>query len=61
MLNLVTPIQETRANQSSTDEGKADVLRSLLTRRFGPLPTWRSCASSTLTWNNSIFGDLDDY
>lgn len=56
MLNLVTPIQETRAYQSifaegeSTGkvkgkaegmaEGKASVLKRLAARRFGPLPEW---------------------
>jgi predicted transposase YdaD len=56
MLNLVTPIQETRAYQSifaegkiegkaegkaeGNAEGKASVLKRLLTRRFGALPTW---------------------
>jgi len=44
MLNLVTPIQETKAYQSIFDEGKAEGkaedLKRLLTRRFGPLPVW---------------------
>lgn len=56
MLNLVTPIQETVAWQSifaegkaegvaegtakGKAEGKAEGLSRLLTRRFGPLPTW---------------------
>ncbi len=54
MLNLVTPIQETKAYQSifaegeakgevkgkaeGKAEGKADSLKRLLARRFGPLP-----------------------
>ena len=46
MLNLVTPIQETKAYQPIYAEGKADgkaegkaeSLKRLLTRRFGPLP-----------------------
>lgn len=50
MLNLVTPIQETKAYQSifaegdakgeakGKAEGKAESLKRLLTRRFGPLP-----------------------
>ncbi|MFB1488276.1 MULTISPECIES: DUF2887 domain-containing protein [unclassified Thiocapsa] len=42
MLNLVTPIQETKACQSiyaeGKTEGKAETLKRLLTRRFGPLP-----------------------
>jgi hypothetical protein len=38
MLNLVTPIQETKAYQSIYAEGKAESLKRLLTRRFGPLP-----------------------
>jgi predicted transposase YdaD len=54
MLNLVTPIQETKAYQSifaegevkgkaegkteGKTEGKAESLKRLLTRRFGPLP-----------------------
>jgi len=56
MLNLVTPIQETKAYQSIFAEGKAEgevkgevkgkakgkaeSLERLLTRRFGPLPAW---------------------
>jgi hypothetical protein len=40
MLNLVTPIQETRAYQSIFAEGKVSVLKRQLTRRFGVLPTW---------------------
>ncbi|NEX23093.1 DUF2887 domain-containing protein [Thiorhodococcus mannitoliphagus] len=52
MLNLVTPIQETRAYQSifaegkaegeakGKAEGKASALRRQLTRRFGALPDW---------------------
>ncbi len=38
MLNLVTPIQETKAYQSIYAEGKAESLKRLLTRRCGPLP-----------------------
>ena len=42
MLNLVTPIQETRAYQSIFAEGeakgKANTLKRQLTHRFGPLP-----------------------
>jgi hypothetical protein len=44
MLNLVTPIQETRAYQSifseGEAEGKASTLKRLLTRRFGTVPAW---------------------
>ncbi len=44
MLNLVTPIQETKAYQSIFAEGKAEgksgTLRRQLTRRFGALPAW---------------------
>ena len=48
MLNLVTPIQETKAYQSifaegevkGKAEGKAESLKRLLVRRFGPLPVW---------------------
>jgi predicted transposase YdaD len=48
MLNLVTPIQETRAYQSifaegkieGKAEGKVSVLKRQLTRRFGALPAW---------------------
>ncbi|MBK1733514.1 DUF2887 domain-containing protein [Thiococcus pfennigii] len=52
MLNLVTPIQETKAYQSIFAEGKAEgetegeakgraeSLKRLLVRRFGPLPAW---------------------
>jgi predicted transposase YdaD len=52
MLNLVTPIQETRAYQSifaegeakgkaeGKAEGKAGTLKRQLTLRFGALPAW---------------------
>ena len=48
MLDLVTPIQETKAYQSifaegeakGQVEGKAEGLKRLLTRRFGSLPVW---------------------
>ncbi|WP_338115188.1 DUF4351 domain-containing protein [Thiocapsa imhoffii] len=56
MLNLLTPIQETRAYQSIFAEGKAEgeaegeakgeakgkasTLKRLSTRRFGPVPAW---------------------
>jgi hypothetical protein len=48
MLNLLTPIEETRGYQSIKAEGKAEGkaeakaedLTRLLTRRFGPLPAW---------------------
>jgi len=52
MLNLVTPIQETKAYQSifaegkaegkaeGETEGRAESLKRLLVRRFGPLPVW---------------------
>ncbi|WPL19395.1 UDP-glucose 4-epimerase [Thiorhodovibrio winogradskyi] len=48
MLNLVTPIQKTKAYQSifaegevkGKTEGKAESLKRLLVRRFGPLPVW---------------------
>ena len=48
MLNLVTPIQETKAYQSifaegvakGRDEGKADDLKRLLRRRFNIMPAW---------------------
>jgi predicted transposase YdaD len=52
MLNVVTPIQETKAYQSifaegkaagkaeGKAEGKAGILRRQLTRRFGALPAW---------------------
>ena len=56
MLNLVTPIQETKAYQSIFAEGRAEGeaegkaegkaeaksedLHRLLTRRFGELPSW---------------------
>jgi predicted transposase YdaD len=52
MLNLVTPIQETKAYQSIYAEGLVDgeargeakanarTLQHQLTRRFGPLPAW---------------------
>lgn len=52
MLNLVTPIQETRAYQSifaegeakgeakGESKGKASTLKRQLMRRFGPVPAW---------------------
>ena len=52
MLNVLTPLEETRAYQSifakgeakgkteGKAEGKADDLKRLLARRFGPLPRW---------------------
>ena len=48
MLNLVTPIQETKAYQSifaegkveGKAEGKAEDLKRLLKRRFNTLPPW---------------------
>ncbi|WP_300971369.1 hypothetical protein [Thiocapsa sp.] len=46
MLNLVTPIQETKAYQSIYAEGKAESLKRLLTRRFGPLPAGQSSGST---------------
>jgi hypothetical protein len=58
MLNLLTPIEETRGYQSIKAEGKAEGMAAgmaagkaeakaedlarLLTRRFGPLPEWAS-------------------
>jgi len=44
MLNILVPIEETRAYQSifakGEAKGEAKSLKRLLTRRFGPLPTW---------------------
>ncbi len=44
MLNVLTPLEETRAYQSifakGEAKGKADDLKRLLARRFGPLPRW---------------------
>ena len=48
MLNLITPIEETRAYQSIFEEGedkgkaagKASTLKRLLARRFGSVPAW---------------------
>lgn len=44
MLNLATPIQETKAYRSifaeGMDEGKAEDLKRLLKRRFNTLPPW---------------------
>jgi predicted transposase YdaD len=68
MLNLSTPIQETRAYQTifaeGKAEGKAEDLSRLLTRRFGTLPSWaiaRIQAASIAeldTWLDGIF-DVD--
>ena len=44
MLNVFTPLEQTRAYQSifaeGKAEGKAEDLKRLLTRRFGRLPKW---------------------
>lgn len=48
MLNILTPLEETRAYQSifakgeakGKAEGKAEDLKRLLARRFGPMPEW---------------------
>ena len=71
MLNLVTPIQETRAYQSIFEEGKtegeakgkaegrASTLKRLLARRFGAVPGWaqrRSGASTRRRWRNWMPG-----
>ena len=48
MLNVITPIQETKAYQSifaegkveGKAEGKADDLKRLLRRRFNAMPAW---------------------
>ena len=48
MMNIFTPLEETRAYQSifakgeakGEAKGKAEDLRRLLARRFGPLPEW---------------------
>jgi predicted transposase YdaD len=69
MLNLVTPIEETKAYQSifaegkteGKTEGKAGTLCRQLSRRFGPLPSWaeqRIAAASDAqldTWLDGIF------
>jgi predicted transposase YdaD len=61
MLNLVTPIQETRAYQSIFAEGEARALKRQLTHRFGDLPAWaqqRIEAASILqldAWLDGIF------
>jgi predicted transposase YdaD len=65
MLNVLTPLEETKAYQSifakGEAEGKAGTLRRQLTRRFGPLPPWAaqriSAASEAQldTWLDDIF------
>jgi predicted transposase YdaD len=65
MLNLVTPLEETKAYQSifakGEAKGKAGTLCRLLTRRFDTLPTWAeqriAAASETQldTWLDGIF------
>ena len=65
MLNLITPIQETRAYQSiyaeGKAEGKASTLKRLLARRFKVLPPWAATRidAATLpqleTWLDGIF------
>jgi predicted transposase YdaD len=74
MLNLVTPIQETKAYQSifaegevkgKTEgevEGKADSIKRLLARRFGPLPAGaeqRIDAAPVAQLNTWLDGILD--
>ena len=68
-LNVITPIQETKAYQSifaegeakGKAEGKVDVLKRQLRRRFNVLPTWAAqridAASITQldTWLDGIF------
>ncbi|MBK1646797.1 hypothetical protein CKO25_19575, partial [Thiocapsa imhoffii] len=68
MLNLLTPIQETRAYQSIFAEGKASTLKRQLTRRFGPLPAWAGQRIDAATvaqldgWLDGIFdaANLED-
>jgi hypothetical protein len=66
MLNLVTPIQETRADQSIFAEGKAEgeanVLKRQASRRFGELPAWaeqRIAAASSAQLDLWLDGILD--
>jgi predicted transposase YdaD len=76
MLNLLTPIQETKAYQSilaegkieGKIEGKAESLKRLLTRRYGPLPAWAEQRIDAATaaqldgWLDGIFdaANLED-
>lgn len=61
MLNLLTPIEETRAYQSIKAEGKVEDLTRLLARRFGPLPQWASVriamadVTQLNTWLDGLF------
>jgi hypothetical protein len=70
--NLLTPIQETKAHQSilaeGKIEGKAESLKRLLTRRYGPLPAWAEQRIDAATaaqldgWLDGIFdaANLED-
>ena len=61
MMNIFTPLEETRAYQSIFAKGKADSLKRQLTRRFGPVPKWAATriAAAPLAqldaWLDSIF------
>ena len=65
MLNVITPLHETKAYQSIFAEGeakgKADDLKRLLQRRFNVLPAWAIHRIDTAsiaqldTWLDGIF------
>ena len=61
MMNIFTPLEETRAYQSIFAKGKADSLKHLLTHRFGPVPKWAAAriAAAPLAqldaWLDGIF------
>ena len=65
MLNVLTPLEETKAYQSifaqGEARGKAGTLRRQLTRRFGPLPRWAAQRITAApeaqldTWLDDIF------
>ena len=52
MLNVFTPLEETRA------QGKVERLKRLLTRRFGPLPAPVSARITPPGWNNLTPGRM---
>lgn len=61
MLNVFTPLEQTRAYRSIFIEGKAEDIKRLLNRRFGALPEWATARIDAAnlkqldTWLDQIF------